>query len=447
MFYNCLPLPFFQHSDPRLQLWWFLILVGLSIFVLIPLPGGMLIVLGVLGTWKEYHRQIIRRPLIWGLGIFSLWLLLISAFAPYPGDALLGTFNFLPYFIVFAGLSTLIQIPSQLRLLSWIIVITSIPVVILGLGQLWFSWSSPLLLQGIVGWVLESGGNPPGRIASVFMYANTLASYLIITLILSLGLWVETAQKLKRIQQIQKITRFKSKIWWCWLILSLVVVGNAIALILTDSRNAWAIAFLGSLAFAIYYGWRWLITGITAIATVILWSAFGPDPIRQWLRQIVPAYFWARLTDQLNPNRPIADLRTTQWKFAWELTQQRPFTGWGLRNFTPLYQAKMQFWLGHPHNLLLMLTSETGIPATMLFFGLIGWVFAQGVWLCQNWSGRKQDQLILFSYLVAFAGCTLFNTVDVSLFDFRVNTLGWFLLSGICGITDHDRAIAFSAPD
>jgi hypothetical protein len=28
-----------------------------------------------------------------------------------------------------------------------------------------------------------------------------------------------------------------------------------------------------------------------------------------------------------------------------------------------------------------MLTAETGIPATILFFGLVGWVMAQGILL------------------------------------------------------------------
>jgi O-antigen ligase len=28
----------------------------------------------------------------------------------------------------------------------------------------------------------------------------------------------------------------------------------------------------------------------------------------------------------------------TQWKFAWQMVLQRPWTGWGLRNFYPLYQ-------------------------------------------------------------------------------------------------------------
>ena len=52
--------------------------------------------------------------------------------------------------------------------------------------------------------------------------------------------------------------------------------------------------------------------------------------------------------------------------------------------------------------------------------------------VCQD--VRATDRLIFFSYLLAFAACTLFNTVDVTLFDFRVNTISWLLLAAICGV-------------
>ena len=72
-----------------------------------------------------------------------------------------------------------------------------------------------------------------------------------------------------------------------------------------------------------------------------------------------------------------------------------------------------------------------------MFFTLVGWVIAQSILLLRDWPGNSQDRLILFSFIVAFLGCTLFNTVDVTLFDFRVNTFGWLLLASICGMVYH----------
>ncbi|WP_449416493.1 O-antigen ligase family protein [Phormidium nigroviride] len=491
-------------AERRLQIAWKYTQLGLLIFPLIPILGALGIFLGLVATWKQKFHQIVRRPINQGLALLSIWLIITASFAHNPLEAFLGLGNLFPFFIFFAVFSTLIQTSAQLRRLSWIIVITSIPVVTLGWGQLFFNWNTPIQLQGIFGWILEIKGNPPGRMSSVFMYANILACYLTIVFILALGLWFEEGRRKKeegrrkreegrgkkeegrgkREEEKEKtdlsfvnsesntitnhqlpitnyqlpITNYQLPITNYQLpFLSIAVIGNAAALILTNSRNAWGLAILASLAFALYLGWRTLVALVISATGGILWSAFGPEPVRKWLREIVPYFIWGRLTDQMYQNRPVATLRKTQWEFAWNMTQQRPWTGWGLRNFTPLYEAQMHRWLGHPHNLFLMLTAETGIPATLFLCGLVGWIFAQGILLLvksplaknesyltgdmhlQSPILAEQDRIIFFSYLVAFAACTLFNTVDVTLFDLRVNTIGWLLLAAICGLTYGNR--------
>ncbi|MGK7876960.1 MAG: O-antigen ligase family protein [Xenococcaceae cyanobacterium] len=422
-------------NDKKTRWAWNCTQLVLLILPLIPALGEVGLVLALISTWKQQHRQIIKHPLNWGLAILSVWLVISSCFAFDPPRAFLGLANFLPFFALLAAFSVLIQKPSQLRQLAWIMVIPSLPTVILGLGQLIGDWVSPKPLPALFGWELVANGNPPGRMASVFMYANILAAYLLIVFILGLGLWIETYQSWRQDLRKHQV--------WSLLFLSIAVIGDGIGLILTSSRNAWAIAFLGCLAFALYLGWRWLVLGVTAAAGSFLWASFGPSPGREWLRYIVPAYFWARLSDQLYPDRPLPSLRTTQWQFAWDKTNQLPWTGWGLRSFTPLYEAQTNWWLGHPHNLFLMLTAETGIPATLLLCGVVGWIIAQAVMLLNIWSAviskkarhrRYRDKLILFTYLVAFGSCILFNLLDVTLYDLRVNTLGWLLLSAICGV-------------
>lgn len=428
--------------------------MGLLVFPIIPSLGALGIFLALIGTWRQKYRKIINLPLNWGLAILAILLVTTASFGFYRLDAFLGLFNFLPFFGFFAAFSILIQTPAQLRQLASILVFTSVPVVTIGLGQLYWGWVTPVGLQGILGWAIAPNGNPPGRIASVFMYANILAGYLVIVFILGLGLWLETYQKLAPSlpKQTRHLRRVPITVWLRCAILSVVVIGNLVALILTGSRNAWAIAICALIAFAIYQGWRWLVAGVAGIAGSILGAAFGPSPPQQWLRQVVPAFFWVRLTDQLYPDRPLALLRTTQWQFAWTWTQQRPWTGWGLRNFTPLYEQQMHVWLGHPHNFLLMLTVEAGIPAAMLLCGWIFWIVIQGIQLLRNRSvfaglDRQQfaqDQLIFFSYLAAYMACILFNTVDVSLFDLRLNTLGWLLLSAIAGVVHNGHANTYS---
>jgi O-antigen ligase len=470
-----------KHPDRTLQLPWNFALLGMLIFPLIPILGALGICLGLVGTWRQKFSQISRRPVNQGLVILSVLLIITAVFANNRIEAFLGLGNFFPFFILFAAFTSLIQTPAQLRQLSWTIVISSIPVIILGCGQQFLGGSGIVQLQPIFGWVLEPKGNPPGRMASVFMYANILACYLTIVFILALGLCIEVRSQKETINELPiPNAQFPMPHAPCpmphapcpmphaqFLFLTLAVVGNAVCLIFTNSRNAWGLAVLAGVAFAVYAGWKKLLTVVFSAVGAVFLSAFGPQPLRQYLRVIIPAFFWARLTDEMFPNRPTATLRTTQWQFAWSMTQQRPWTGWGLRNFTPLYEAQMHEWLGHPHSLILMLTAETGIPATLFFLGLVGWVLARGGLLLVNWSSvfsvdikqeqivtqeteessilcitnqvicqdiRADDRLIFFSYLLAFAACTLFNTVDVTLFDFRVNTISWLLLAAICGV-------------
>jgi hypothetical protein len=51
------------------------------------------------------------------------------------------------------------------------------------------------------------------------------------------------------------------------------------------------------------------------------------------------------------------------------------------------------------------------------------------------------DQVILFSYILLLGCLALFNTVDVSIFDFRVNVFSWVLLSSIDGFNSSYRGI------
>jgi len=520
-----------KHPDRSLQTPWNFAQLGVLIFPVIPILGALGIFLGLIGTCSQQKfSQISSHPVNRGFAILSVLLVITAVFANNHIEAVLGLGNFLPFFILFVAFSRLIQTPTQLRQLSWIIVISSIPVIILGLGQQFFGWSGIVQLQPVFGWVLEPKGNPPGRMASVFMYANILACYLTIVFILALGLCIEgirpndcvypepfdyAQDKLRRraqepLQEEGRRIRETSNELPIpnsqfpiphspfpipnsqfpipnsplgggeggvpqfpipnspFLFLTFAVLGNAVCLIFTNSRNAWGLAVLAAVAFAIYAGWKKILAAVFSGVGAVFLSAFGPQPLRQYLRTIIPAFFWARLTDEMFPNRPTATLRTTQWQFAWSMTQQRPWTGWGLRNFTALYEAQMHEWLGHPHSLILMLTAETGIPVTLFFLGLVGWILARGVLLLLNWRSHfpvdippppittqqteanfpdtaiinsvicqeynSGDRLIFFSYLLAFAACTLFNTVDVTVFDFRVNTISWLLLAAIGGI-------------
>ncbi|MEH1943840.1 MAG: O-antigen ligase family protein [Nostoc sp.] len=430
----------FYYFKSRWQSSWNYSLWALLIFPLSPLVGAVTLGFVSLITWLKQYRKISRRPLNWGFALLSVLLIVSAGFAQNKTEAFLGLFNLLPFFLLFAAHSTLIQTFAQLRQMAWILVLGSMPVAIIGLGQLFLGWSLKLeILWIVLAWTIRPGGNPPGRMASLFLHANTFAAYLAIVFILGLGLWLE--QWRLRIGQ-RGLSIGKNSV--PFIFLSVAIMTNFIALIFTSSRNGWAIAIFACLAYALFQGWRILVGGVAAIVSSVLLAAFAPSPIAQFARQYVPAFFWARLNDDMYPNRPVALMRKTQWEFAWSLAQEHPWTGWGLRSFSKLYKAQMHIPLGHPHNLFLMLSAETGFPSTLLFCGLLAWILITSVQLLRNSKYiNTEDRLIFLSYLLAFVGWILFNTVDVTLFDFRLNALSWLILAAICGVVhrynQHDR--------
>ncbi|BAY74049.1 O-antigen polymerase [Nostoc linckia NIES-25] len=449
----------FYHLNSR----WDYSLLALLIYPLSPLVGAVTIGFVSLITWIKQYRQISRRPLNWGFALLSVLLIVSCGFAQNKIEAFLGLFNFLPFFLVFAAFSTLIQTTAQLRQMAWALVIGSMPVAILGLGQLFLGWNFKFqFIWVVLSWTIRPGGNPPGRIASLFLHANTFGAYLVIVFILSLGLWLEQWQLrighrswgIRRGQG-DKETRGQGErvIVNClpispspnlpisssptlpFIFLTIAVLTNFVTLIFTNSRNGWAIAIFACFAYAVYQGWRIIVGGVVGIVTSVLLAAFAPSPIAQFFRQYVPAFFWARLNDDMYPGRPVALMRKTQWEFAWSLAWQHPWTGWGLRSFTALYKAHTQIKLGHPHNLFLMLSAETGFLTTLLFCALLGWILITGVLLLRNSKHiYTEDRLLIFSYLLACVGWILLNNVDVTLFDFRLNTLSWLILAATCGI-------------
>ena len=401
---------------------WLGFCLSLLLLPLFPALGGIGLIVVMFVLWRDNWNKIISSSVFRGLGMLAGWLILSSALADRPSEAWLGLANLLPFFALFIALSYLITKPSHLRQISWLLILPSLPIVILGLGQLYVPWTTPELLKSILGWQLIPLGTPTGRMSSVFIYANFLAIYLAIAFTLTLGLWLEIWQN-----QSQTSKSSTGNL----LLLTLILIADLGGLFLTSSRSAWGLAVFSFIAFAVYLGWRWLILTIASAATAILWASFVPNLGGTQLRRVVPAAIWMRLSDRLY-ERPVETLRITQWQFCWDLIAQRPWFGWGLRNFTPLYESIMNVWFGHPHNLFLMLAAEAGIVALLLLVIIVGSILIPAVKLLL--AQTATERLILFSYVTAFTCCILFNLTDVSIFDLRVNTISWILLAAIEGI-------------
>jgi O-antigen ligase len=431
-----------KHPNTRLQSAWSWARIGFAIFPLLPSVGAVAIFVALVQTCIQSWREIIQHRLNWCFALLAPWLILVSALSVSPSDAFLGLANFLPYLIFFPAYSTLIQSPEQLRQLAWIFLIPAMPVMLLGLMQtIGFGGSLPIPGVPSTIWDIAAGGSPLGRMSSVFVHANPFAAYLQMVFIFALGLLVDTcdAHVNGRERKVNGLSFARSldPVWkspaFIWTLLSLILC--TVCLIFTSSRAAWGVAILSSLVFATYQGWYLILGGVTAISTIILSAAYAPSPLKQPLRSIVPRYFWARITDEMYPDRSESITRVSQWNFAWKMTQERPIFGWGLQSFGPKYQEVYNVWLGYPHNLLLMLSSNLGIPATLAIFGLVGWIFAQSTILLLDFPIQWQsERTIFFTFLIAFAGFAIVNIADVTALDLRLNTHAWLILASLCGL-------------
>ena len=407
---------------------WLCFSSSVLVFPLFPAMGALGLVIVLLRIWQADFSRIINSSLNRGLAILAVLMTISSALAYQSTPAWLGLANFVPFFALFAALRCLIKHPVRLTQLSWLLILPSMPIVILGFGQLFVNWDTPKLIESILGWQLVPNGIPPGRMSAVFIYANFLGIYLAIALCLTLGLWLETWHTKGKLNQRSLYTL---------ILLTIILFADLSGLVLTSSRSAWGLVIISFMAYAVYLGWRWLVWGVTAAATVILWASFAPHLGGEQLRTVVPAFIWARLSDRMYPDRPIETLRIIQWQFCWDLIKERPWWGWGLRNFTPLYEAKTSFWFGHPHNLFLMLGAEIGIISVLLLVAIVGSIMVAATRLLLS---DRQPKLILFSYMLAFSSCIIFNLTDVSIFDLRVNTISWILLAAISGVATKQPA-------
>jgi hypothetical protein len=447
---------FYPHPEAALSIHWQLTQLSLLLLPFNTLLGALLMFLNSCALWTKYANQFVQSLLHQLLLILGAWMVIIALFADRKDFALLGLVNFLPFFVAFVAQSRLFQGVQQLRQMAWLLVIPSIPVSVLAIGQILWNWGFHFKLFSLFGgdgilvdMLLRSGGEPAGRASSLFYYATILASYLVITFTVSFGLWVEAIGFGRSVKQnsppplilnlppsLQGFLRHPV-CHQCGL--GLLVGLNCTALFLTQSRNAWGIAVAVVVIFSIGLGWRKFLGLMMALLGLITTAAYGSGDVSTWARTIVPRIIWARLNDDLFLDRPQASLRLTQWKFAAGLIEKRPFTGWGLRNFSTLYEASTGFYVGHPHSLPLMLICEMGIPATLLFYGVVGSIVFGSIRQVQlnHWGSR--DRTTHLTITIAFLSCTAFSFFDVPIFDARINLFGWMLLAALWGCANHPK--------
>jgi O-antigen ligase len=349
-----------------------------------------------------------------GVLLLAALLMLIGAAAATSGWlAWVGLGNWLPFFWAFWGFQPYLATAEARRRVGLILVASTVPVVVTGLGQLWLGWSGPLqALGGAIIWHLKAGGNPSGRLAGLFDYANIAGSWLALAWPFTLAALV--APGLSRLSRAFTLA-----------LASAVVT----AILLTDSRNAWG-AFV--LALPLVLGassWIWLlpVLGVTLALVCAATLPGVPEVLQDPARQLVPEAIWGRLSDlRYGAQRPLAITRLAQWGTAVGLIGERPWLGWGAAAFSLIYPQRMGRWHGHPHNLPIDLAVSHGLPVAVLVVGL---VLVLLVRTAQK--GMVSAPLFDRAWWASALVIVALHATDIPMYDSRINVAGWVLLAGL----------------
>lgn len=391
---------------------WACFQVGLWFLASSALLGGFfLLVALVLGS--RGREKPLADPANGVLLVASLLMLLGALGAASGGQAWLGLFNWLPFFWAFWGFQPYLATPEARRRVGWMLVAGTVPVVVTGLGQLWLGWSGPLqVLNGAIIWHLKAGGNPPGRLAGLFDYANIAGSWLALAWPFTLAGLVQPG--LSRPARGLVLT------------MAAGVVG---ALVLTDSRNAWGALVLALPLVLGTSSWTWLLPVLLGFLAVVGAATLPgvPEVLQEPARQLVPEAIWGRLSDlRYSGQRPLAITRLAQWRTALELIGERPWLGWGAAAFSLIYPLRTGHWHGHPHNLPIDLAVSHGLPVAVLVVGLV-LVLLVGSAQRGMVGGSLFDRAWWTSALVLVA----LHASDIPMYDSRINVAGWVLLAGL----------------
>ncbi len=327
--------------------------------------------------------------------------------------AWLGLANWLPFFWGFWGFQPYLATPAARRRVALALVAGTVPVVLTGLGQLWWGWSGPFqALGGLIIWHIKAGGNPSDRLAGLFDYANIAGAWLALAWPFTLAALLEPG-----------LARGRRGV------VLVIAAGLVAAVFLTDSRNAWGALMLAVPLVAGPASWVWLLPVLLLVLAVIGLATLPwvPTMLQEPARSLVPQAIWGRLIDlDYGGQRPLAITRLAQWRAAMELIGERPWLGWGAAAFSIIYPMRTGHWHGHPHNLPIDLAVSHGLPVAVLVVGLVLWLLLRAGRLGMA-SGSLFDRAWWAAALVLVA----LHATDIPFYDSRVNVAGWVLLAGL----------------
>lgn len=344
--------------------------------------------------------------------LFAAVAMLLGCFGAYSGSlAWAGLANWLPFFWGFWGFQPYVADARARRRAGLCLVAGTVPVLVTGLGQLWWGWQGPWqLFGGLIIWFVTPGGEPSGRLSGLFDYANIAGAWLAMVWPFALAALVQPGLSVRRRA-----------------VVVVLAAAQVAALLLTDSRNAWGALVLAVPVVLGPPSWPWLLPLLLLALLPVLLAVLPGVPLvlQQPARALVPDGIWSRLTDsRYGAERAVASTRLSQWGVALQLIGERPWLGWGAAAFSVLYPLRTGKWHGHAHNLPLELAVSHGLPVALAVIGLVLALLITSLRL-----GLRG--LFERAWWAAVLILVVLHGTDMPFFDSRLNIAGWILLAGL----------------
>lgn len=344
--------------------------------------------------------------------LFASAAMLLGCFGAYSGSlAWAGLANWLPFFWGFWGFQPFVAEARARRRAALCLVAGTVPVLVTGLGQLWWGWQGPWqVFGGLIIWFVTPGGEPSGRLSGLFDYANIAGAWLAMVWPFALAALVQPGLSLRRRA-----------------VVLVLAAAQVAALLLTESRNAWGALVLAVPVVLGPLSWPWLLPLLLLALLPVLLAVLPGVPLvlQQPARVLVPDGIWSRLSDsRYGAERALASTRLSQWGVALQLIGQRPWLGWGAAAFSVLYPLRTGKWHGHAHNLPLELAVSHGLPVALAVIGLVLALLITSLRL-----GLRG--LFERAWWAAVLILVVLHGTDMPFFDSRLNIAGWILLAGL----------------
>ncbi len=368
---------------------------------------------GSLGKWL-FGATLDKLALLY-LAIATLSVLI----NPDAGSGIRALFRLVSYLSLYYTVTAWVQSRSQLFKLVKVLLVSTMLICILGLGQFvangygqWFYW----LYRGQEEYIEPFAG----RITSVFLHVNPFAAFLNLVLPLALAMRVQSPEL--------SAARLGG----------LCFFTGMLALFLTQSRGA-LLAFILMIWLAFHYmvkdwGTRRRVLLQVAAALIITVAAYQ---VRDWFVQQSGADNSAAeaqtIADRFTGLNEATLTRLLIYGKAWDFFISSPVIGVGYGNFPRLFGPSIE---GGPdnvwdtHNLYLKLLSETGLIGAICYLGLV-------VVVCR-WSrsgllknAPAADRIVFFAVLGAAATMLVHGFVDVMLDVPQFAGLLWLLFAAL----------------